>query len=77
MFGLALNVTSQENLTEESMVKLLDDWKAGRAVKVGPQNGQRVAEGIQGKTTLKTPVKPVCRDLDAVKVGRFCCLGLP
>jgi NADH dehydrogenase (ubiquinone) flavoprotein 2 len=58
-----------ENLTPETTVKLLEDLRAGRTPKVGPQNGQRSCEGPKGQTTLKKPdqVKPVCRDLDALK----------
>lgn len=56
-----------ENLTPETAVKLVDDLRNGRAVQVGPQNGQKNCEGIQGKTSLKTNPKPVCRDLDALK----------
>jgi len=57
-----------ENLTPETTVKLLDDLKAGTAVKVGPQNGQKNCEGIQGQTTLKDfDPKPFSRDFDALK----------
>jgi len=61
----------QENLTPETTVKLLDDLRAGKPVKVGPQNGQVSCEGIMGRTTLKNPdaIKPVVRDLDALKAA--------
>lgn len=61
---------AQENLTPETTVKLLDDLRAGRTPKVGPQNGQQTCEGPMGQTTLKNydEIKPVCRDLDALKV---------
>jgi NADH dehydrogenase (ubiquinone) flavoprotein 2 len=60
-----------ENLTEETTVKLLDDWKAGRPPKVGPQNGQRNCEGPKGKTSLLNVPQPQCRDLDALKAAEL------
>lgn len=58
-----------ENLTPETTKKLLDDLRAGRSVKVGPQNGQVSCEGIQGQTTLKDAgrLTNVCRDFTALK----------
>jgi NADH dehydrogenase (ubiquinone) flavoprotein 2 len=56
-----------ENLTEESTIKLLDGWRAGRPPKVGPQNNQSNCEGPQGKTSLKTVPAAICRDLDQIK----------
>lgn len=47
-----------ENLTPETVVKLLDDLKAGKKVTPGPQNGQKCAEGPQGKTTLFDKIPP-------------------
>lgn len=50
-----------ENLTPESMVKLLDDWKAGKEVKRGPQNGQHNCEGPQvfsPSTSFSPPPTP-------------------
>ena len=41
-----------ENLTPESTVEVMKALLNGTA-KVGPQNGQKAAEGPQGKTTLK------------------------
>lgn len=57
-----------ENLTPESVVRLLGELRAGTA-KVGPQNGQKDCEGPKGRTTLADAqsLKPVCRDLDALK----------
>jgi NADH dehydrogenase (ubiquinone) flavoprotein 2 len=60
-----------ENLTEESTVKLVEQLRSGGipATKVGPQSGlQRVAEGPQGKTTLKSKIEQHqgVRDLDAL-----------
>lgn len=56
-----------ENLTPETVVKVMDDLLKGTA-KVGPQNGQRVAEGIMGRTTLKGDMMhfPEFRDIDAL-----------
>lgn len=56
-----------EHLTPESMVQLLDDWKAGKPVKEGNQNGLNTCEGPMGKTALFEVLKPVCRDLDKLK----------
>ncbi len=68
---LRLNVTFyfQENLTPETTVTLLDNLIAGLPVKVGPQNGQQTCEGPLGRKTLldAANIKPVCRDLDAIK----------
>ena len=61
-----INDDFYEDLTPESIVKLLDDLKAGKEVKVGPQNGRKGCIGVQGKTSLfDEPLKPFCRDLDA------------
>jgi NADH dehydrogenase (ubiquinone) flavoprotein 2 len=55
-----------ENLTPDTLIKVVDDLRAGKKPKVGPQNGQKVAEGIMGKTSLKgEPSGPFCRDLEA------------
>jgi NADH dehydrogenase (ubiquinone) flavoprotein 2 len=56
-----------ENLTPETLTKLVDNLRSGKPLKVGPQNGQRVAEGIQGKTSLFEEPKAVCRDLNQVE----------
>jgi NADH dehydrogenase (ubiquinone) flavoprotein 2 len=58
-----------ENLTPQSVVKLLDDLRAGRAVTPGPLNGQSTCAGPQGHKTLLDvdSIKPVSRDLDKVK----------
>ena len=60
-----------ENLDETNVGKLVDQLRAGGipATKVGPQSGlQRVAEGPQGKTTLKTQLQQHqgVRDMDAL-----------
>lgn len=56
-----------EDLTPESTVKLLDDLKAGRPVKIGPQNDRIHSEGPMGRTSLIGPASgPQCRDLTAL-----------
>jgi len=42
-----------EDLTAESFTKLLDDLKAGKDVKPGPQSGRISSEPATGLTTLK------------------------
>lgn len=57
-----------ENLTPETMKKVMADLIAGKAV-VGPQNGQITASGPQGTITLKGDVSqkfPAFRDIDAL-----------
>ncbi|MFG1400816.1 NADH-quinone oxidoreductase subunit NuoE [Xanthobacter sediminis] len=44
-----------EDLTPESLEKLLDDLAAGRPVKVGPQNGRHGCEPIGGPIALTDP----------------------
>lgn len=46
-----------EDLTVESTNKLLDDLRAGKKVKVGPQTNRNNCEGPQGRTTLKGEVR--------------------
>ena len=56
-----------EDLTPENTVKLLDDLKAGRPVKIGPQNDRINSLGPMGRTSLtETPPGPYCRDLSAL-----------
>jgi NADH-quinone oxidoreductase subunit E len=45
----------QEDLTPESTRKLLQDLRAGKPVKIGPQNHRKNSEGPLGRTSLKTP----------------------
>jgi len=56
-----------ENLTPATMKKVMQDLLDGKA-KVGPQNGQKVAEGPHGATTLVnyTEKYPAYRDIDAL-----------
>jgi NADH dehydrogenase (ubiquinone) flavoprotein 2 len=44
-----------EDLTPETMKKLIDTWKAGQEPRTGPQNGRTNSEGIDGRTSLKQP----------------------
>ena len=41
-----------EDLTPESLEKIIDDFAAGRTVKPGPQNGRHFSMAITGATTL-------------------------
>lgn len=57
-------------MTPKTTIELLDNLRAGRPVKVGPQNGQQDCEGPDGRTTLHKPEetwKPITRDLKALK----------
>jgi len=56
-----------EDLTPATTVKLLDDLKAGRPVKIGPQNERIHSEGPMGRTSLIGEASgPQCRDLSAL-----------
>lgn len=55
-----------EDLTPDSMTAVLNDLKAGKEPKLGPQIDRNGCEGPQGRTTLKSPPRgPYCRDLVA------------
>merc|ERR1711871_1407567 len=55
-----------EDLTVESTLQLLDDLKAGKPVKVGPQVDRNRAMNSAGKTTLiEPPMGPYAPALDA------------
>ena len=41
-----------EDLTPESLSKIIDDFQAGRAVKPGPQNGRQFSMALTGATSL-------------------------
>lgn len=57
-----------EDLTKESIKSILNDLKAGKQPKIGPQIDRKGCEGPQGRTTLKKePSGPQCRDLNAAK----------
>jgi NADH-quinone oxidoreductase subunit E len=49
-----INDDYYEDLTPESLNKLLDDLAAGRPVHVGPQNGRKTSEPFGGLTSLTT-----------------------
>ncbi|MCZ8183276.1 MAG: NADH-quinone oxidoreductase subunit NuoE [Beijerinckiaceae bacterium] len=52
-----------EDLTQESLGRLLDDLAAGKPVKVGPQNGRKASEP---KDSIKTLLDPALYDGSAV-----------
>jgi NADH dehydrogenase (ubiquinone) flavoprotein 2 len=61
-----------ENLTPENVVGILEDFKAGKTPKVGPQTkGLTDCEGPMGKTSLfdakEIDTNSMCRDFDALK----------
>jgi NADH dehydrogenase (ubiquinone) flavoprotein 2 len=59
-----INDDFYEDLTPKSIVKVLDNIKAGKPNVIGPQNGRRGCEGPQGRTTLMGEIPgPYCRDL--------------
>ena len=43
-----------EDLTPESTVAILKEWKEGREPKIGPQNGRINSLGPMGRTSLET-----------------------
>jgi len=54
-----------EDLTPESVCKIVDQLKKGEKPRVGSQI-RDVAEPIKGQTTLlEKPPGPYCRDIDA------------
>ena len=50
-----INKYYYEDLTPESLERLLSDLKAGREITPGPQNGRHSSEPIGGATTLLDP----------------------
>lgn len=53
-----------EDLTKDSIKHVLDDLKAGRDPKIGPQVDRNGCEGPQGRTSLTMPAPgPECREL--------------
>ena len=57
-------------LTPATTVKLLDDLKAGRPVKIGPQNDRIHSEGPMGRTSLIGEASgPQCRDLSGLPLS--------
>lgn len=47
------NAWVYEDLTPTNVVQLIDDLRAGKSVKVGPQNHRKNSEGPDGRTSLK------------------------
>lgn len=52
-----INADYYEDLTEDNFAKLLDDLKAGKPVKTGPQNGRTFSAPKGGLTTLLEPTE--------------------
>lgn len=52
-----INDDYYEDLTPEKIISILDDLKAGKKPKHGPQNGRRASEPCTGPTTLKETTK--------------------
>ena len=50
-----INKYYYEDLTPESLARLLTDLKAGREITPGPQNGRHSSEPVGGATTLLDP----------------------
>jgi NADH-quinone oxidoreductase subunit E len=50
-----INKDYYEDLTPESLTKILTDLREGRAVKPGPQDGRHSSEPLGGPTTLTDP----------------------
>lgn len=48
-----INDDYYEDLTTETLAKLIDDLGAGKPVKIGPQNGRKTSEPLGGAKTLQ------------------------
>ncbi|HRE22532.1 MAG TPA: NADH-quinone oxidoreductase subunit NuoE [Rhabdaerophilum sp.] len=48
-----INDDYYEDLTTETLAKLIDDLGAGKPVKIGPQNGRKTSEPLGGPKTLQ------------------------
>jgi NADH-quinone oxidoreductase subunit E len=75
-----INFDYYEDLTPESLTRILEDLAAGKAVKPGPQIDRQLSAPIGGATTLTDPKlytrgiahpkqEPVLSDADAKKPG--------
>ncbi|KAJ1921794.1 NADH:ubiquinone oxidoreductase 24 [Mycoemilia scoparia] len=51
---MAINEDYYEDLTPETTIKLLEDLKAGKEIKAGPQSGRFTCEPAGGLTSLNT-----------------------
>lgn len=59
-----INDDFYEDLTPDTIGKVLDNLKSGTEHAIGPQNGRKGCVGVQGRTSLTTePAGPYCRDL--------------
>lgn len=58
-----------EDLTGESISKIMDEWRSGAEPKKGPQIDRNFSEGPMGRTSLNTGFKssPINRDFAAAK----------
>lgn len=59
-----------EDLTEKNIVELVEQFRAGKTPKVGPQIDRNHSEGPQGRTTLTKEFSPeytIDRDFAAAK----------
>jgi (2Fe-2S) ferredoxin len=57
-----------EDLTPDSIKNVLEKFRNGEEVKVGPQNSRKNSEGVLGRTTLKSiPEPPAVRDFAKAK----------
>lgn len=60
-----------EDLTEQSTIQLIEDFKAGKSPKKGPQVDRNFSEGPQGRTCLTkvefNPEYTIDRDFTAAK----------
>lgn len=43
-----------EDLTPETTIKIIEDLKAGKEIKAGPQSGRHSSEPKEGRTALVT-----------------------
>jgi len=56
--ALIISLGAQEDLTTETMKKVLDGFKSGTKPKVGPQSGRHTSENSSGLTALTSKVRP-------------------
>ncbi len=59
-----------EDLTPDSIVGILEKWRSGEEVPVGPQIARNTCEGPEGRTTLQEPEKinrTISRDFGKAK----------
>jgi NADH dehydrogenase (ubiquinone) flavoprotein 2 len=58
-----------EDLTADSISKIMNDWREGKEPKVGPQINRNMSEGPLGRTSLNSSFEstPINRDFSKVK----------